>query len=161
MAFRKLANIWGNLRQIADRSIWQMADPGAPTSGTSGTGAGFAGPGSTYVNTSNGAKYINTNTKASPTWSIIAVGSADLGFGVFAAGTVSSGATTATSISATGVVSTDTVAVTWKTAAQTLAHIVASATTNAISITYIDGAGTAAQTVGTAGVLQYAVFRAN
>lgn len=161
MAFKTIKNIWANLRQIADRDIWQMADAGAPTSGTSGTGAGFAGPGSTYVNTTTGAKYINTNTKASPTWSVLAAGSFDAAFGLFAAGTATSGATTATSIAVTGALSTDTVTVAWKTAAQTLANIVATATTNAITVTYIDAAGTAAQTVGTAGVLQYAVVRAN
>lgn len=161
MAFRKLANIWGNLRQIADRSIWQMADPGAPTSGTSGTGAGFAGPGSTYVNTTTGAKYINTGTKASPTWSVLAAGSFDAAYGVFASGTAASGATTATSISVTGVLTTDIALVGWGTASQTLAQIVASATTNAISIAYKDGTGTTNQTVGTAGVLNYAVLRAN
>lgn len=154
MAFKKLKNIWGNLRQIADRDIWQMADPGAPTNGTSGTGAGFAGIGSTYVNQTTGAKYINTGTKASPTWSILAAGSFDAGFGIFAAGTIASGATTALSISVSGALATDTVAVTWKTAAQTLAHIVASATTDAISISY-------STTIGTAGVLQYVVVRAN
>lgn len=42
---------------------------GAPTNGTSGTGVGRAGPGSMYFRTSNGAIYVNTNTKASPTWS--------------------------------------------------------------------------------------------
>lgn len=44
---------------------------GAPTDGTSGTGAGFAGPGSMYVNIANGKWYTNTNTKASPTWTVI------------------------------------------------------------------------------------------
>lgn len=42
---------------------------GAPTNGTSGTGVGYAGPGSFYIRTSNGAVYVNTNTLASPTWS--------------------------------------------------------------------------------------------
>jgi hypothetical protein len=41
----------------------------APVDGTEGTGAGFAGPGSLYVQTASGvAVYVNTNTKASPTW---------------------------------------------------------------------------------------------
>jgi hypothetical protein len=42
---------------------------GAPTNGSSGTGVNVAGPGSFYIRTSNGAVYVNTNTKASPTWS--------------------------------------------------------------------------------------------
>jgi len=40
---------------------------GAPVDGTSGTGAGLAGPGSICLSTS-GQSYTNTNTKASPTW---------------------------------------------------------------------------------------------
>ncbi len=42
----------------------------APTNGTSGDGAGWAGPGSEYTDrtSATGVKYINTNTKASPTW---------------------------------------------------------------------------------------------
>jgi len=39
----------------------------APTNGTSGTLVGVAGPGAIYQRT-NGAIYVNTNTKASPTW---------------------------------------------------------------------------------------------
>jgi hypothetical protein len=42
----------------------------APTSGTSGTLVNVAGPGSLYLR-SSGVLYINTNTKASPTWSVI------------------------------------------------------------------------------------------
>ena len=41
---------------------------GAPTDGGAGTGAGFAGPGSRYTRLSNGALYLNTGSKASPTW---------------------------------------------------------------------------------------------
>mgnify|MGYP001607314335 CR=1 FL=1 len=44
---------------------------GAPADGVSGTGAGFAGPGSLYVNISDGKWYTNTNTKASPTWTVV------------------------------------------------------------------------------------------
>ncbi len=43
---------------------------GAPTSGTSGTLVNVAGPGSLLLR-SNGTIYVNTNTKASPTWSVI------------------------------------------------------------------------------------------
>lgn len=43
---------------------------GAPTNGTSGTGAGVAGPGSVYIDNTSavGAWYFNSNTTASPTW---------------------------------------------------------------------------------------------
>src|SRR5690348_4133615 len=49
--------------------IIALQGAGAPTDGT--TGAGVAGPGSLYVDTANGAIYSNTNTKASPTWSVL------------------------------------------------------------------------------------------
>jgi hypothetical protein len=44
---------------------------GAPTDGTSGTGAGDANPGSKYVDTTNFAEYINIGTKASPVWLLL------------------------------------------------------------------------------------------
>lgn len=52
-------NVWIGLNAAA-----------APTNGTSGDGAGWAGPGSEYTDrtASTGVKYINTNTLASPTW---------------------------------------------------------------------------------------------
>ena len=44
---------------------------GAPVDGTSGTGAGSAGKGSLYIDVSGAKLYINTNTKASPTWVVV------------------------------------------------------------------------------------------
>lgn len=47
---------------------------GVPVNGTSGTGAGWAGPGSLCVGIDTGSSYklyINTNTKASPTWTVV------------------------------------------------------------------------------------------
>ena len=44
---------------------------GAPTDGTSGDGAGEACPGSLYIDITNGKLYINTNTKASPTYTVV------------------------------------------------------------------------------------------
>lgn len=64
-------SLWGALRDRADNSIWDLVGSGAPTSGTSGTGVSFAGPGSSYVDIVTGIKYTNTNTVASPTWSLI------------------------------------------------------------------------------------------
>lgn len=43
---------------------------GAPVNGTSGSFVGVAGPGSILLST-NGSHYINTNTKASPTWTSV------------------------------------------------------------------------------------------
>jgi len=42
-----------------------------PTDGVAGTGAGNAGPGSLYLNTSDAKLRVNTNTKASPTWTVV------------------------------------------------------------------------------------------
>ena len=41
---------------------------GAPVDGASGTGVGWAGRGSLYVNRANGTLFQNTGTVASPTW---------------------------------------------------------------------------------------------
>lgn len=54
-----------------------MSNAGAPASGASGIGAGVAVPGSLLVDTTNFNLYINANTKASPTWSILAMASLD------------------------------------------------------------------------------------
>lgn len=45
-----------------------FTNAGAPSNGTSGTGAGWAGKGSLCADATNGVLYINTGTKASPTW---------------------------------------------------------------------------------------------
>jgi len=48
-----------------------MFGTAAPSNGTSGTGAGLAMPGSTYVDTTGGSgrRYVNTGTQSSPVWS--------------------------------------------------------------------------------------------
>lgn len=62
---------------LKDSVLLGLSGSGAPTNGTSGTGAGKAGPGSVYTRLSNGAKYVNTNTKASPTWTVAGTVSSD------------------------------------------------------------------------------------
>ena len=62
-------NIRAMLKDLADNGIYIVVDAGAPTNGT--TGAGLCGPGSLYVNKSNGKWYTNTNTLASPTWTVV------------------------------------------------------------------------------------------
>lgn len=47
---------------------------GTPTNGTSGTFAGYAEPGETLLDTVGAAQYINTGSKASPTWTLVQVG---------------------------------------------------------------------------------------
>lgn len=53
--------------------LWLITGSAAPTNGTSGTGAGYAAPGSLYVraSTTNSKMYINTNTTASPSWTVV------------------------------------------------------------------------------------------
>lgn len=48
-----------------------LVNDGSPVDGTSGSGAGDAGPGSLFFDTSGKKLYINTNTKASPTWTVV------------------------------------------------------------------------------------------
>jgi len=48
-----------------------ITNAGGPTDGTSGTGAGFAGPGSLCIDYTNAVVYVNTNTKASPLWTVV------------------------------------------------------------------------------------------
>ena len=59
-------------RLVIKQNVLFLSGSGAPTNGASGTGAGIAGPGSLYVDTDNGAgnHYRNTNTQASPTWTL-------------------------------------------------------------------------------------------
>lgn len=49
--------------------VRQIPGQGAPTNGSSGTGAGYTAPGSIYFDSTNGVKYINVGTKAAPVWS--------------------------------------------------------------------------------------------
>jgi hypothetical protein len=62
------AYIKGGFRFGNNTGIFNLS--GAPTSGTSGSFANIAGPGAIILS-ANKNIYINTNTKASPTWSIV------------------------------------------------------------------------------------------
>lgn len=44
---------------------------GAPTDGSSGTHADVAPVGALLIDKTNGLLYINTGTKASPTWTVV------------------------------------------------------------------------------------------
>lgn len=50
--------------------VWLFAKAGVPTAGVAGDGAGWADVGSLCTDSTNGKLYINTNTKASPTWTV-------------------------------------------------------------------------------------------
>jgi len=53
-----------------ENGTWFITAGGAPTNGTAGDGAGWAGIGSLYIDVVNGYLYINASggTKASPNW---------------------------------------------------------------------------------------------
>lgn len=63
-------SVWAQLNDLIQNDILHVTGSGAPTSGASGTGVNMCGPGSTYTDTATGKVYINTNTKASPTWTL-------------------------------------------------------------------------------------------
>ena len=52
------------------RGIWKFTGAASPTNGASGTGAGWADAGSEYTDTAGKKLYVNTGTKASPTWTV-------------------------------------------------------------------------------------------
>jgi len=56
------------LNNLYRNDIGWFTFAGTPTSGTSGTLAGFAGPGCLLWDTTNKALYVNSGTKASPSW---------------------------------------------------------------------------------------------
>jgi len=70
MAIKPLAekSVWGMIKNLLNSSVILICDAGSPTNGTSGTGVTFAGIGSIYIDTTAGNAYMNTGTKASPTW---------------------------------------------------------------------------------------------
>lgn len=80
---------WSAYLLFAQSVALPLIGTGAPVNGTSGTGVGIAGKGSLYIDYAAGAWYVNTGTKASPTWT--------------AAGSTA-GAATPSSVAATGAI---------------------------------------------------------
>ncbi len=64
-------NMFAMLRNLINQDTPIVTNAGAPTNGTSGTYANLAGPGALLIDNTNGNLYINTNTKASPTWTLL------------------------------------------------------------------------------------------
>lgn len=60
--------IMRNLRAQDAALVMDISGAGAPVDGT--TGAGVAGKGCTYKDTTNGVAYINTGTTAATVWTI-------------------------------------------------------------------------------------------
>lgn len=83
------------------RAIWTNA--GAPTSGGSGTLAGYALPGDLLIDTTDLRLYQNVNTQASPTWALIAsVGGSPVPQQAYNTNTNASGTVTLTAAQCTG-----------------------------------------------------------
>ena len=80
MPYRFIKNMNAMINQLIKNDVYLSCDTGVPTSGAAGTGAGFAGTGSTYVNLSTGIMYTNIGTKLSPQWQL-AGGTAIAGVG--------------------------------------------------------------------------------
>lgn len=55
------------------QEVMLFAKAGAPTSGTTGTKARRAPTGSLCVDLTNAATYQNTNTQASPLWTLVGI----------------------------------------------------------------------------------------
>lgn len=66
--FANQLNFFAWLNNLRNLGIGILTNAGAPTSGTSGTFAGKAGPACLLLDTTNTNLYMNVNTKASPTW---------------------------------------------------------------------------------------------
>ena len=76
--FFNKVSLFAMLTGLLKRDVIFWPNAGAPTNGTAGTGFGKAGPGSLCFDYTNGQVYINTNTKASPTWTKVADSVGDL-----------------------------------------------------------------------------------
>jgi hypothetical protein len=63
-----IKGIYNMLHGLVDNDVLDLVGAGAPTQGSSGTGAKFAGPMSTYWDITNKQLYVNVNTKATPCW---------------------------------------------------------------------------------------------
>ena len=61
--------LWDPSGGALDISV--VGNAGPPTNGTSGTFAGVASKGQILVDTTNAVLYMNINTQASPTWTVI------------------------------------------------------------------------------------------
>lgn len=70
MAYRFVKNMMAVLDQLVKNNVFYACDTGAPTNGASGTGAGFAATGSSYVDLNTGNLFTNIGTKAIPFWQL-------------------------------------------------------------------------------------------
>lgn len=69
-------NIWAMLNALVKNYVGILVLDDAPVDGV--TFAGFAGKGSLLINNADGILYINTDTKASPTWTSVFPGTGSI-----------------------------------------------------------------------------------
>jgi len=71
MGVNKITDGTGTVGRLAiDNAVHFLSGVGAPVDGVNGTGAGVVNTGSLYINVTNGDHFRNTNTQASPTWTL-------------------------------------------------------------------------------------------
>jgi hypothetical protein len=80
--------VWDGLHQawLGPGGVCELYGTAAPASGTAGAGAGFAAPGSVYIDMTGGAgeRWVNTGARTSPVWTATTGGS---GGGTYTGGT--------------------------------------------------------------------------
>ena len=59
------------IRMLANNNVLSLVISGAPTNGTSGTGAGVLGKGAQVIDIATGNVYSNFGTLASPVWNLV------------------------------------------------------------------------------------------
>lgn len=63
-------NMFAMWKNLIEQNLGFFTTTTAPTNGTSGTFAGYAGPGAMLFDTSTGTVYFNIGTLASPVWNV-------------------------------------------------------------------------------------------
>lgn len=61
-----MLNMFAERKQLVNRDVREITGDGPPVNAV--TGAGDAGPASTYTDYTNGRRYFNAGTKSSPVW---------------------------------------------------------------------------------------------
>lgn len=76
-------NMFAMLRMLINNDTPILNISGAPVNGTSGSYAGQAGKGALLIDYTNGVVYFNSNTKTSPTWSVLVSGTGSVQYSPF------------------------------------------------------------------------------
>lgn len=152
-------NIWAFLNDLASVGVIPVQNAGAPVSGTSGTGVGLCGPGTLLMDITNTKLYINTNTLASPTWTLIASVTGltgDVTVSSTGVVTIGAGAVTATKIAANTITSAQiSVDVIQKVKVNILSAAIKTLRATPVTIVAAQGAGKIIEIIGGSAQLLY------